>query len=207
MGQFIFKLPDLGEGTVESEIATWRIRSGEHIRMDEPLVDMMTDKATVEITSPVSGKVLSLAGKVGDVVAVGAELAVFETDASGDREDQVDPETERLQAKNATQTGPDGQTAPSAAEAGASQRPLASPSIRRRAREAGIDLAKVPASHADNRISHADLDRFIAAAARPEQSAPGEEAEFTEVAITGIRRKIAEKMLASMRSIPHFWLC
>ena len=108
MASYSFKLPDLGEGTVESEIVAWRVNVGDPVGADQPLVDMMTDKATIEITAPVSGTLVSVAGEPGDDIKVGAELAVFATDGEG---------------------GDTSQPAPAA------RKPLTSPAIRRLARE------------------------------------------------------------------------
>lgn len=204
MSQFVFKLPDLGEGTVESEIAEWRVQVGDHIGMDEPLVDMMTDKATVEITAPVSGKIVSQAGKPGDVIAVGSELVVFET--GSESETKPSPASTKKETRH-DENSPEkeSQTAPSAAVTEISKKPLTSPSIRRRAREANIDLTQVPGSGPNNRISHEDLDKFINAgestAGTPERK---QLTAVTEVPVIGLRRKIAEKMSLSKRNIPHF---
>ena len=168
---------------VESEIVEWRVAVGSHISIDEPLVDVMTDKAVIEITAPVSGKVASLAGKPGDIVAVGAALVIFEVD-----------------------TEPDQVVAPApAGQAQAQEKVLTSPSVRYRAREHHIDLDRVPASGPNNRITREDLDRYIAGLASTEtpQAAPPTN-DIIEVPIIGIRRKIAEKMLESKRNIPHF---
>jgi len=206
MSQFIFKLPDLGEGSVESEIVAWRVQAGDLIQMDDPLVDMMTDKATVEITAPVSGTVLSLAGRPGDVVAVGAELAAFETGARVKKAESVDPETEtETETQQAVQTGHDVLAMPGADQTGLSQNPRTSPAIRQRARKAGVDLAQIPGSGPKNRISHADLDKFIATKDKVQKSVATKQNDaVTDIPIIGMRRKIAEKMLQSKRNIPHF---
>ncbi len=210
MSEYIFKLPDLGEGTVESEIAEWRVQAGDYVEMDAPLVDMMTDKATVEITAPVAGRVSSLAGEAGDVIAVGAALVVFETGEYSKKEAVANPEPELTQAEETAEIRNDQQTRPAAAQVERSQRPLTSPSIRRRAREAGIDLGQIVGSGPKNRISHADLDSFIAAqdgalASVPTEKVTAEKNDaVTNVPITGVRRKIAEKMAQSKQSIPHF---
>ncbi len=97
MGKHVFKLPDVGEGVVEGEIVDWKVKAGDSVIEDQPLVDLMTDKATVAIPSPVSGKVISTTGKPGDMVAVGAELIVFEVEGKGkeaEPEPEVTPEPE-----------------------------------------------------------------------------------------------------------------
>ena len=206
MTNFVFKLPDLGEGTVESEIAEWRVNEGEHITMDEPLVDMMTDKATVEITSPVSGKVISLAGKPGDIIPVGAELIVFETNENVAGQDTPGPAPEISETLKTEEVKSVQQ--PSVAKVSdiaISQKPLTSPSIRRRAREAGVDLTLVPGTGVKNRISHEDLDKFINNSETNSASATGVKlTQINEVPIIGLRRKIAERMTQSKRNIPHF---
>ena len=166
---------------VESEIVEWRVDVGSHISIDEPLVDVMTDKAVIEITAPVSGKVASLAGKPGDIVAVGAALVIFEVDTESDQ---------------AVAPKPAGQ---------AQEKVLTSPSVRYRAREHHIDLDGVPASGPNNRVTREDLDRYIAglASTKTPQAAPPTN-DIVEVPIIGIRRKIAEKMAESKRNIPHF---
>ena len=206
MTNFVFKLPDLGEGTVESEIAEWRVNEGEHITMDEPLVDMMTDKATVEITAPVSGKVVSLAGKPGDIIPVGAELIVFETDENFVGKDTLGPAPEISETLKTEEVKSVQQ--PSVTKASdiiISQKPLTSPSIRRRAREAGVDLTLVPGTGVKNRISHEDLDKFIRSSETNSAFSTGIKlTQINEVPIIGLRRKIAERMTQSKRSIPHF---
>ncbi len=183
---YSFKLPDLGEGTVDSEIVAWRVGVGEHIDADQPLVDMMTDKATVEITAPVSGKLVSMAGEPGDIIAVGAELAVFAT--NGEEPARPDEEKGELSAP-----------------APAPGRPLTSPAIRRLARENNIDLDRVPGSGPNGRITRADIDACL------DQSGgqPGEDAGpgatgVREIKLQGLRRNIAEQMTLSASRIPHF---
>lgn len=207
MSQFVFKLPDLGEGTVESEIAEWRIRVGDHIDMDDPLVDMMTDKATVEITAPVTGKVVSLAGEPGDIIAVGAELVVFETNTESNAKD-VPVGVQRDQSSSQDtikESAPEQRPVTLNNPIPLSQKPLTSPSIRRRAREAGIDLSRVSGSGRNNRITHDDLNNFIATGEASERTPKKQKlTQVTEIPVIGLRRKIAEKMLQSKRNIPHF---
>ena len=178
MADYSFKLPDLGEGTVESEIVVWRAAVGAHIEADQPLVDMLTDKATIEITAPVSGTLLAVAGEPGDVIPVGAELAVF-TAVS-----EHHPVTEGRPSP-ARQAGPDmlaganeqtDTSSPHAAdsslprppEAGVTtNRPQASPAIRRLARERGIDLSLIQGTGPNGRITRADLDAGTDANSNP----------------------------------------
>ena len=177
MADYSFKLPDLGEGTVESEIVVWRAGVGDAVEADQPLVDMMTDKATIEITAPVSGTLVSVAGEPGDVIAVGAELAVF-----------------------ATEKGTELNSVPSES-APAPNRPKTSPAIRRLARERGIDLDRVPGTGANGRITRADIDACLdQAGAKAETDAAG----VREIKLAGLRRRIAERMTLSASRIPHF---
>ena len=177
MADYSFKLPDLGEGTVESEIVVWRAGVGDAVEAEQPLVDMMTDKATIEITAPVSGTLVSVAGEPGDVIAVGAELAVF-----------------------ATEKGTELNSVPSES-APAPNRPKTSPAIRRLARERGIDLDRVPGTGANGRITRADIDACLdQAGAKAETDAAG----VREIKLAGLRRRIAERMTLSASRIPHF---
>jgi 2-oxoisovalerate dehydrogenase E2 component (dihydrolipoyl transacylase) len=207
MGAFTFKLPDLGEGAVESEIVQWRVQPGDHIEAEQPLVDMMTDKATVEITSPVTGKVVKLAGQAGDKIAVGAELVVFET--GGD--DQVkEPGLDFGVVAPAPLTAAGGAVVamPAAATGSSARRALASPAVRKRAREAGVDLSLVQGSGPDGRVTRADLDAAVTSAAPAAKtvSAPAgtKRTGTQEIKLIGLRRKIAEQMTASYQHIPHF---
>lgn len=207
MANYTFKLPDLGEGTVESEIVEWRVQPGDTVSAEQPLVDMMTDKATVEITSPVSGRVLSLAGKPGDMVAVGSDLIVFDTGNGTAPAASVPAPEATLSAVAAA-----GKTK---AAQPPKERPQTSPAVRKRAREAGVDLGQVAGTGPDGRISNEDLDRHIAgkdttagktpatAHARAEDK-PVPSSGKQEIQVIGLRRKIAEKMAESKRHIPHF---
>ena len=210
--KFVFKLPDLGEGTVDAEIVAWHVRAGETVVEDAPLVDMMTDKATVEIPSPVSGTVVSCAGEPGDVVPVGAELVVIETEAATASATEPAPREVRQAEHEHTPLAP--------AESSTRRRgkkPLTSPAVRAAAREAGIDLAHVPASGPKGRISRADLDRYIAdptstqsPAAAPAQAhatrhaGAGRRTGVDEIRVIGVRRLIAQRMSEATRTIPHF---
>lgn len=189
MSRYEFHLPDLGEGVTESEIATWRVAIGDVIREDQPLVDMLTQKAAVEIPSPVGGRVLELCGKVGDVLAVGRVLAVIETDTA-------------LQAAPIPgNCAPQEHVAFAPAQGAEADRPMASPSVRKKARELAIDLATVRGTGRSGRITHEDLDRRARVS---DDVARGDGAsEYESLQIVGLRRKIAEAMERSNR-IPHF---
>jgi 2-oxoisovalerate dehydrogenase E2 component (dihydrolipoyl transacylase) len=203
MSEFIFKLPDLGEGTVEAEIAEWMVSVGDVVREEDPICAMLTDKAAVELTAPVSGKVLSVAGEEGDTVAVGTPLIVFETEATAAAESDTPQEADTaVTAPSDRQSAPN-LTAPDRAKV------LTSPSIRAHAREAGIDLSRVPGSGPKGRILKADLETFVATGgASPGSTTPAAGPQprtgTTEVKVIGLRRKIAERMAASASEIPHF---
>lgn len=202
---YSFKLPDLGEGTVESELVAWRVQVGDLVDADQPLVDMMTDKATIEITAPVSGKVISLAGKPGDVISVGAELALFDTGsgestqtATGASDEPV--ETGAVGAEPVTR-------APAVTMPGKpwTNKPLAAPAVRRIARENNIDLAQIPATGPRGRITREDLAAFINQGNQP--GANQSKARLTgarEIKMIGLRRKIADQVTLSASRVPHF---
>ncbi len=216
MSKHVFKLPDIGEGVVEGEVVQWHVAAGDAVSEDDQIVDVMTDKATVTIPSPVSGVVTSLSGDVGEMVAVGSTLVEFDSDAAADSEPEpaVEPEPEAepepavavsiSPAPTPAPTTPE----PAAAPATPSGKVLASPAIRRRAREAGVDLSQARGSGPAGRVRHADLDAFIAADGAVSGAAPSaystKRTDVTEVKVVGLRRKIAEQMAISKSSIPHF---
>ena len=211
MSEFVFKLPDLGEGTVEAEIAEWMVKVGDVVAEEDPICAMLTDKAAVELTAPVSGTVVSLAGAEGEIVAVGTPLIVFET-AAGATADESEPAEAPSQPKVAdpASAAQPAAVAPAAApSAGGRGKVMTSPSIRARARQAGIDLTQVPGSGPKGRILKADFEAWVAADGKG-QGGPGPTPELqrragvTEIKVIGLRRKIAERMAASAREIPHF---
>jgi 2-oxoisovalerate dehydrogenase E2 component (dihydrolipoyl transacylase) len=179
---YVFRLPDIGEGTAEAEIVAWHVKPGDRLEEHQPLVDVMTDKATVEMTSPVAGVVTRVHGEAGQRLQVGAPLVELEV------EGEV-PDGGRPVAQSPAVA------APVVAAPVQADRPLASPATRRRARELGIALQSVPGSGPEGRITTEDVERFAGA------SAPGE--GVTAIKIIGLRRRIAEKMEDSAR-IPHF---
>jgi 2-oxoisovalerate dehydrogenase E2 component (dihydrolipoyl transacylase) len=222
MGKFTFKLPDVGEGTAEAEIVAWHVAVGDHIEEDQPLVDVMTDKATVEMTTPVSGVVVALNGELGEMAAVGSTLAVIEIAGEGSAEPP--PAVEKAEASPKPAPPPPKTPAPapepkpaetSGAEVRgpavarvAGARPLASPAVRRRAHELGVALQFVPGTGPAGRISPEDLETFIVtraeSPARQGRSGPSRREGVEEVKVIGLRRKIAEKMQDAKRRIPHF---
>jgi 2-oxoisovalerate dehydrogenase E2 component (dihydrolipoyl transacylase) len=212
MSEYIFKLPDLGEGTVESEIGEWFIKVGEHVNEEDLVGTMMTDKAAVELSSPVSGTVLKLAGEPGDVIAVGAPLVIIDTDgaaveAPGSPAPEATPDTEPEPAKKAdTETTSGVATVAVDSEAEEPSRVMTSPAIRRRAKEADIDLTLVPGSGPGGRILRKDFDNFLKARAigASAVAAATPSTNVKEIKIIGLRRIIAERMSAANREIPHF---
>jgi 2-oxoisovalerate dehydrogenase E2 component (dihydrolipoyl transacylase) len=214
MSRHVMKLPDLGEGTVSSEIVAWHVKVGDRVEEDQPMVEMSTDKAVVEMPAPVSGRVVSLGGQPGDHIAVGAELIVLETSAESGV--QAEGKEKEAQAPSSSpspspSTGSHLSLVSSSAPA-RTGRVLASPATRRRARESGIDLATVAGSGRDGRIQRQDLDAAISDQARQSSSgAPSHGAgarqprtETEEIRILGVRRVSAQRVSESKRNIPHF---
>src|SRR3954447_13019058 len=226
MARYEFKLPDIGEGIAEAEIVAWHVQVGDTIAEDQQIADMMTDKATVEMESPVAGKVIELAGEVGDLVPIGSVLAVIET-AGADRaaEPVDDSKDERPLADGAVEATPEMAEeipvvaveqpvkpvpAPRVEPEVARNEPsgghvLASPAVRARARDLGIDLGQVRT--AGDRIRHADLDAYLlysggSVSARGSTATRADET----IKVVGLRRKIAENMQEAKRRIPHFTL-
>ncbi|HEX7891931.1 MAG TPA: dihydrolipoamide acetyltransferase family protein [Ramlibacter sp.] len=182
MGSYSIRVPDIGEGIAEVELVAWRVQPGEMVKEDQSVADVMTDKATVEVPSPVSGTVMSLGGKVGQVLAVGSELIRLDVEGAGNLKETAVPPP------------------PSGEGAIAIHKPLASPSVRHHARQLGIDLASIRGSGPGGRITHQDLETPPPSPARALQPREGEEA----VPLTALRRRIAQKMQESKRRIPHF---
>lgn len=229
MPKFTFNLPDIGEGIAEAEIVAWHVKVGDSITEDQPLADMMTDKATVEMESPVSGVVTKVAGEAGDVIAIGSMLVEIEvasdvSDVSDTKpaqnvepsapvtvEDEI-PHVPEGSAAPKTVTAPpaiDPTTsapaqAPAAAVSTRGEKITASPAVRLRAKELGVDLTDVKAS--GGHIRHADLDAFLSYGAqqgyRPSHASAKRDDEA--IRVIGMRRRIADNMAASKRHIPHF---
>jgi 2-oxoisovalerate dehydrogenase E2 component (dihydrolipoyl transacylase) len=224
MGVHVIKMPDIGEGIAEVELVAWRVKAGEMVAEDQVLADVMTDKATVEVPSPVVGTVIALGGEVGQVMAVGSELIRIEVEGTGN-----------LKAAKAAPAAPARAAAPPAAAAAAvappvaappaapaceapraptaratlrpGDKPVASPAVRGRAWDLGLELQFVPGSGPDGRITHADLDAYAARAKGTQPSSATRYAERSDeesIPVIGLRRKIAQKMQESKRRIPHF---
>jgi len=203
MGTHVVKVPDIGEGIAEVELVEWYVTPGETVAADQVLADVMTDKATVEVPSPVAGRVLALSGKAGDKLAVGSELLQIDLDAGADTRSAVAVSALRAAATPASPSTATPVAAPMSSPL--LGKPLASPSVRRHALELGIDLKDVPGSGPHGRVLHEDVVRFAARGTAkptvveryPERS--GEQA----VPVIGLRRQIALRMQDSLR-IPHF---
>ena len=189
----VVKMPDIGEGIAEVELVAWHVKPGDAVIADQVLADVMTDKATVEIPSSVDGRVLSLGGEVGQVLAVGAELIRIEVEGAA-------REVSAASAVNAPAPAP---LPPPPAAPSMRDRPIASPSVRRRAWELGIDLLQVRATGTAGRVVQADIEAH--AKAHPTSAAAGTVREGEEsIPVIGLRRKIAIKMQDAKRRIPHF---
>ena len=245
MARFEFRLPDIGEGIAEAEIVAWHVAVGDTVSEDQGLADMMTDKATVEMESPVAGKVIELAGEVGDQVPIGSTLVVIEVEgdaavepseeavtdiAPGDLSIESTDEAieETIEAENPGVADAEGKTpayetprAPAKAgaqdgsvpanpelllsqEHGDKKSVLASPAVRQRAKDLGIDLSSVKAE--GDRLRHSDLDAFLRYGSGQGYHAPhaSRARDDETVKVIGMRRRIAENMAASKRNIPHF---
>jgi 2-oxoisovalerate dehydrogenase E2 component (dihydrolipoyl transacylase) len=225
VGRFVFKLPDLGEGTAEAEIVAWHVNIGDVIAEDAPLVDMLTDKATVEMTSPVAGKLIEVAGVAGDMAAVGSAIAVFEVEGAGNAKAATSPPAPAHvpvpDVANVAETpppapapAPEPKAAPQPVAAARAipsradgQKPLASPAVRRRAEDLGIKLGHIAGTGPAGHITHEDLDAFIASGGSAGAGrGPGlaKRLAVEEVKVIGMRRAIARQMQESKRRIPHF---
>lgn len=214
MGKFTFRLPDIGEGIAEAEIVAWHVKPGDRVEEDGKIADVMTDKATVEMESPVSGVVLEVAGAEGDMIAIGSPLVIIQTD--GEEAEESEAQTQPAPAPVAKEVAvpaaaKEPAPAPVVAEPAKPEpvaaapvhyaKVLASPAVRARAADLGIDLAQIKPAE-DGRVRHADLDAFLAynGAFR----APGGRRADEQVKVMGLRRRISENMAASKRNIPHF---
>ncbi|KUZ68048.1 branched-chain alpha-keto acid dehydrogenase subunit E2 [Burkholderia ubonensis] len=231
MGIHVIKMPDIGEGIAEVELVAWHVEAGQTIKEDQPLADVMTDKAAVEIPSPVSGKVIALGGRIGEMMAVGSELIRLEVEGDGNLKPGADVREAAVVAEVAVAAPAAAAPAVSSSDAGQpasrspaeprreehaappraalapGERPLASPAVRQRAWDMGIELRYVRGTGEAGRILHADLDAYARDGSRAgAQPARGydERTDETEVPVIGLRRAIARKMQEAKRRIPHF---
>ena len=237
MGIYVIRVPDIGEGIAEVELVAWHVALGESVKEDQPVADVMTDKASVEIPCHVHGKVIALGAAVGQMISVGAELIRLEVEGEGNLKDDAAPAASAEPATQIAATpaekskqsdtktseniaipavqAPKQASAPAARPAARApvaqarkegERPLAAPSVRRRALDMGVDLRLVHGSGPAGQISHADLEAFAAGQGPVLGGNPqyverhGEEA----IPVIGLRRKIAQKMQEAKRRIPHF---
>jgi 2-oxoisovalerate dehydrogenase E2 component (dihydrolipoyl transacylase) len=224
MAKFTFKMPDVGEGVAEAELVEWHVKVGDRVEEDQHLVDVMTDKATIDIESPVAGTVVEVAGEVGDVIAIGSMLLVIEVEGEVDAEAEAEaapapaPRDEAVEERIEVETSdasdaddalaadpePEPLPAPTPApQPRAEAKVLASPAVRQRARDLGIDLAEVKPAE-DGRVRHGDLDAFLAYNAGGGFAAAGKARSDETIKVIGLRKRIAQNMAASKRHIPHF---
>ena len=225
MGTFAFKLPDIGEGVVEGEVVEWMVSVGDTVKEDDPILSVMTDKATVEIPAPCDGTVSKIIGEAGDILPVGVVCIEFDVDGDGNAsasdeapaKEEVESKPEPTPEPVATpEPAPQPVVAPvsvagPAVERAPGTKPLASPAVRQRARSAGVDLYHVAGSGPAGRITHADLDVHLSGgASRASSSMPvGGSARVAkngteDIKVIGLRRKIADSMMASYSTIAHF---
>src|SRR5258708_18455340 len=218
MTEHVVKLPDVGEGVAEAELVEWHVKVGDIVREDDPLADVMTDKATVEIPSPVGGEVVWVGGAIGDTVAIGSALVrvkVGAKDAKAKPKEEppakvkaplpVVARAEEAPAPPAPPAPkPQATPAPNLARPTSGAKPIASPAVRLAAREAGVDLRQVGGTGPGGRITHDDLQAFISQGpSGAGASGLTPRTEITEVKVVGLRRRIAEKMALSKSRIPH----
>ena len=204
MGEFIIKMPDVGEGVAEAEIVEWHVKTGDPVREDMVIAAVMTDKATVEIPSPVSGTVTWLAGEVGDRIAVKAPLVRIETAGDVGEVQPVGISQTPIAETPKTEIAKPAPAAPTPAPAPA-EKPLAAPSVRLFARESGVDLRQVQATGPAGRILREDIEQFLGHGTAPATAKNGfaKKTATEEIKLTGLRRRIAEKMVLSTSRIPH----
>ena len=247
MARFTFNLPDIGEGIAEAEIVEWHVKVGDIVEEDARLADVMTDKATIDLESPVSGKVLEVAGEAGDTIAIGSMLVVIEVegevsgedpDEGGSAEDAATsaqrtqptpapaPKDEEVAARIEVETsdasdaddaiargqrsdrGQTDSSGPAGDQTGSRHKDsgmpiLASPAVRRRAKDLGVDLQQVRPQE-DGRVRHADLDAFLSYGGGGGFAAAGQARQDEDIKVIGLRKRIAQNMAASKRNIPHF---
>lgn len=230
MGEHVIKLPDVGEGVAEAELVEWHVKIGDLVREDAVLAAVMTDKATVEIPSPVDGEILWLGAEIGDTVAVGSPIVRIKVAGDGPTETATEaaPAEAKSEVKQPAVAPVEAAPAPAKkAEAAAKaptptaalkpvpratsvglprpegERPVASPAVRLRAKEAGIDLRQIPGTGPAGRVTHEDLDGFAARGAAVPVAGLQPKSGVEEIKVIGLRRRIAEKMALAKSRIPH----
>ena len=218
MARYEFLLPDIGEGIAEAEVVEWFVSVGDVVAEDQPIAAMMTDKATIELESPVAGTIIERVGEVGDMLAIGSLLVAIDAEGEGDDAGQGEaapvvekaPIVEAAPALEAAQEEapapvdamPPQHAEPVATPAAPTAKVLAAPAVRRRAMDLGIDLAQVP--HDGHQVRHSDLDAFLAYRGGEGFRPAGGTRPDEQIKVIGMRRRIAENMAASKRHIPHF---
>lgn len=213
MTEHVIKLPDVGEGIAEAELVEWLVKVGDTVREDTPLGAVMTDKATVEIPSPVEGQIVWLAGAVGDIIAIGSDFARISVNGKNGQFTEVDPPISQAASivasppanaptVEATDVAPRRQPSP-INQRTEGEKPLASPAVRLRAREAGVDLRQVRGSAPAGRITHDDLDAYLAQISAAAGRHYPAKTTVEDIKIVGLRRRIAEKMSLASSRIPH----
>ncbi|MEJ1118835.1 dihydrolipoamide acetyltransferase family protein [Phyllobacterium sp. CCNWLW109] len=228
MGEYVIKLPDVGEGVAEAELVEWNVKVGDLVREDMVLAAVMTDKATVEIPSPVDGEIIWLGGEIGEVIPIGSPIIRLKIDGEGHAPAATEPskpakaeapapdekpaEAAKSQSKPAAAAAkPQEAVKPAAkpvfntsAPRSEGEKPLASPAVRQRARDSGVDLRQVSGTGPAGRITHEDLDAFFARGSqKPGSAALSPDNSVKEIKVVGLRRKIAEKMAIAKSRIPH----
>ncbi|WP_300633612.1 dihydrolipoamide acetyltransferase family protein [Pseudomonas sp.] len=217
MGTHVIKMPDIGEGIAEVELSQWHVKVGDLVVEDQVLADVMTDKAMVDIPSPVHGKVISLGGEPGEVMAVGSILISIEVEGAGNAKEApaVAAPVEKTAPVVESKPAPvvESKPAPAAAKAQApvareaNERPLASPAVRKHALDAGIQLRLVQGSGPAGRILHEDLDAYLQQGASTTSATANPYAERNDehqIPVIGMRRKIAQRMQDATRRAAHF---
>ncbi|MDB5524766.1 MAG: Branched-chain alpha-keto acid dehydrogenase subunit [Rhizobium sp.] len=215
MHEFLIKLPDVGEGIAEAELVEWNVRIGDLVREDTVLAAVMTDKATVEIPSPVEGEIIWLGAEIGQSIAIGSPLVRLKV-TEGKGNSVAKPEDSVVAAADLSKTAQDpaplqderperpSSSAVASATDHARDKPLASPAVRQKARDLGMDLRQVKGSGPAGRITHDDLDQFVGGQQPQGQSVRRERnLAIQDIKIIGLRRKIAEKMVIATSRIPH----
>lgn len=228
MGEYVIKLPDVGEGVAEAELVEWNVKVGDLVREDMVLAAVMTDKATVEIPSPVDGEIIWLGGEIGEVIPIGSPIIRLKIDGEGHAPAAAEPskpakaeapapdekpaEAAKSESKPATAAAKPQETVKPAAKPvfntsaprSEGEKPLASPAVRQRARDSGVDLRQVSGTGPAGRITHEDLDAFFARGSqKPGSAALSPDNSVKEIKVVGLRRKIAEKMAIAKSRIPH----
>jgi 2-oxoisovalerate dehydrogenase E2 component (dihydrolipoyl transacylase) len=203
LGTYVFKLPDVGEGIAEAEIVAWHVEVGETVKEDQPLVDVMTEKATVEIGAPVTGKILSRKGEKGDVASVGDELVTIAT------QEQAKAPAPTVAAAAPAEPAPSPpkqqEAVVRAAKPPPERKPTAAPAVRTRAAALAIDLSAVEGSGAEGQILHEDIDAILLRRQGGKLTQPSAAREgIEEIKVIGLRRQIAQTMQEAKRRIPHF---